>query len=153
MTSSPLIKTKLKSLYDADYIEWIEATLKKLQQQDYANVDWENLLDEIADMSRSEKRRLESNLVVVLIHLLKWQYQRNRRSRSWEASIFEHRRRIRRALRSSPSLKPYLEQVLEEAYSDAAHQAGIETGLPIETFPKECSYAITQILDEDFLPE
>lgn len=142
-----------RSLYDADYVQWVETTLQKLQQQDYANVDWENLLDEIACMGRSEKRSLESNLTIVLLHLLKWQYQSDFRSRSWTASILEHRIRISKALRDSPSLKPYLEQIFAEAYGDAVRRAATETGLPINTFPKECSYAIAQILDEDFLPE
>ena len=107
MTTSPLLTNQssadestfsnaenLAALYDRDYFAWIEATIKHLQQQDYSSVDWTNLIAEIADMSRSEKRRLRSNLRVVLMHLLKWQYQPERRSGGWKFSIVEHRIRI-----------------------------------------------------------
>lgn len=153
MTASPVTNKQVSSLYDADYAAWIDSTLKKLKQQDYSSVDWENLIEEIEDMGRSEKRRLESNLTVVLLHLLKWQYQPERRSRSWNASIVEHRRRVRKDLRDSPSLKPYLVSIRQESYEDAVRSATVETGLPTDTFPAECEYVIAQILDDDFLPE
>ncbi len=99
-------------LYETDYQEWIETTVEKLRSRDYANVGWDNLSEEIEDVGRNERRSLESNLIVVLLHLLKWQYQPERRSGSWEGSIIEHRRRIKKALKESPSLKPYLERYL-----------------------------------------
>jgi len=70
MTASYSLKPATDSLYDTDYVQWVESTLQKLQQKDYTNVDWENLLDEIGDMSRKERRAIESNLVVLLMHLL-----------------------------------------------------------------------------------
>lgn len=151
-TLRPVSENELAVLYDRDYFAWIEATLRRLQQQDYSSVDWSNLIEEIADMGRSEKRSLESNLVIVLLHLLKWQYQSERRSRSWAASIAEHRRRIRKQLKESPSLKTFIAEELPESYADSVRQASIETGLPIETFPMDCPYAIAQVLDDEFLP-
>ncbi|HEY9635027.1 MAG TPA: DUF29 domain-containing protein [Coleofasciculaceae cyanobacterium] len=141
------------SLYEADYLTWIETTLEKLRVRDYSNIDWESLIEEIADMGRSERRSLESNLVVVLTHLLKWQFQPAFRSGSWKGSIAEHRRRIRKALKESPSLKSYLEEVFVECYSDAVEQASAETELPVETFPQECPYTSAEVLDSNFLPK
>lgn len=103
-----------QSLYELDYLQWIETTVEKLQRQDYTDVDWENLIEEIADMGRSERRSLKSSLIVILVHLLKWQFQPERRSGSWEGSIIEHRRRVRDALQDSPSLIPYLESIFVE---------------------------------------
>ncbi|MEG4209692.1 DUF29 domain-containing protein [Microcoleus sp. S13_B4] len=142
-----------QKLYDTDYLRWIETTVEKLQVRDYSNIDWENLIAEIEDMGRSERRSLESNLVVILLHLLKWQFQPAQRSGSWKGSIVEHRRRIRKALKDSPSLKPYLEEVLVECYADAAEQASAETGLSVETFPQLCMYTSVDVLDSDFLPD
>lgn len=142
-----------QSLYETDYLKWIETTLENLRVQNYSNIDWENLIEEIDDMARSERRSLKSNLIVVLTHLLKWQYQSEYRSGSWKGSIVEHRRRIREALKESPSLKPYLEEVFAECYSDAVKQASAETGLSVETFPQLCSYKSAEVLDSDFLPE
>jgi hypothetical protein len=124
-------KAARQTLYETDYLQWIEATVNKLQSQDYANVDWENLIEEIADMGRNERRSLESNLIVVLLHLLKWQYQPERRSGSWAGSLVEHRRRIKKALKESPSLQPYLDSVFAECYAEAVKQAKAETGLPL----------------------
>ena len=141
-----------KNLYEADFLQWIETTVEQLKAQDYANVDWENLVDEIETMGRSERSSLKSNLVVVLMHLLKWQYQSERRSNSWKGSIAEHRRRIRNELKDSSSLKPYLEEIFDECYVDAVEQAIAETDLPAETFPISCPYTVSATLDSSYLP-
>jgi hypothetical protein len=147
------VEANRPSLYDADYLKWLETTVENLRLQNYSNIDWENLIEEIEDMGRSEGRSLESNLIVVLTHLLKWQYQPEFRSGSWKGSLVEHRRRIRKALQESPSLKPYLEQVFAECYADAVEQASAETELPMETFPQACPYSVTEVLAANFLPE
>jgi hypothetical protein len=134
------LEANRQSLYETDYLKWIDTTIEKLRLQDYSNIDWENLIEEIEDMGRSERKSLKSNLIIVLTHLLKWQYQPEFRSGSWKGSIVEHRRRIREALSDSPSLKPYLEEVFAGGYLDAVEQASAETGLPVETFPQECPY-------------
>jgi hypothetical protein len=146
------VKIPSQKLYEADYLQWIETNLENLRNQDYERVDWENLLEEIEDMGRSERRRLESNLIIVLLHLLKWQYQPEKQSGSWESSIIEHRRRIKKALKESPSLKPYLTNILDESYAESVKQAKAETKLPLETFPQECPYSLTSILDDRFFP-
>lgn len=145
------LKRDRPSLYETDYHQWIETTVEKLHSRDYANVDWDNLIEEIEDMGRNERRSIESNLIVVLLHLLKWQYQPERRSGSWEGSIIEHRRRIKKALKESPSLQPYLESIFAESYVEAVKQAKAETGLPLEMFPP-CPYELTAVLDDEFLP-
>lgn len=149
------MKTELEanrqSLYETDYLKWIERTVERLQVQDYSNIDWENLIEEIEDMGRSERKSFKGNLIVVLIHLLKWQYQPELRSGSWKGSIVEHRRRIREALKDSPSLKPYFEEVFAGCYLDAVEQASAETELPVETFPQVCPFTSAEVLDSTFL--
>jgi hypothetical protein len=151
-----LMTTKLEvdrqKLYDTDYLRWIETTVEKLRARDFSNIEWENLIAEIEDVGRSERRSLESNLVVIILHLLKWQFQPDRRSGSWKGSIVEHRRRIRKTLKDSPSLQPYLEEILAECYADAVEQATAETGLSVETFPQFCIYTAVEVLDSEFLP-
>jgi hypothetical protein len=147
------LEANRQSLYETDYLKWIDTTIEKLRLQDYSNIDWENLIEEIEDMGRSERKSLKSNLIVVLTHLLKWQYQPEFRSGSWKGSILEHRRCIREALSDSPSLKPYLEEVFAGCYLDAAEQASAETGLAVETFPQECPYTSAEVLNSNFLSE
>jgi hypothetical protein len=141
------------SLYDRDFAAWLVTTAMQLRERDYENLDWDNLIEEIEAMGRRERKSLTSNLVIVLLHLLKWQYQPEMRSGSWKGSIREHRRRIHRDLRDSPSLQPYLLETFAEAYTNAFPQAADETGLSIETFPVDCPYTIEQVLDSEFLPD
>lgn len=147
------LEANQQQLYETDYLKWIETTTRKLRDRDYSNIDWENIIEEIEDMGRSERRSLKSNLVVVLTHLLKWQYQPQYRGGSWKGSIVEHRRRIREALKDSPSLKPYLEEVFAECYLDAVEQASAETELSAETFLQSSPYTSVEVLDSNFLPE
>lgn len=147
------LKGDRPNLYETDYLQWIETTVKKLQFGDYTNVDWENLIEEIQDMGRSERRSLKSNLIMVLVHLLKWQFQPECRSGNWEGSIIEHRRRIREAILESPSLQPYLESIFAECYPQAVKQAKAETRLPLEAFPQQCPYELVEVINDEFLPE
>jgi hypothetical protein len=142
----------VNSLYDTDYLHWLETTAEAMRQKDFWAIDWENLIEEIEDMGRRERRSLDSNLIVLLIHLLKWQFQPAKRTPSWQVSIVEHRRRLRKALQDSPSLKTYLETSLAECYRDAVEQAAAETGRPEKQFPPDCPYTVDQILDKGFWP-
>jgi hypothetical protein len=147
---SPILNTT----YDTDYVLWVEQTLAQLQAGEYDRVDWPNLFEEIEDMSRRQKDALESNLIVLLLHLLKWRYQPEiKSSSSWKFTIRDRRRRIDNLLKTSPSLRPYLLTIGDTSYGEARLQASDETGLGIEIFPEICEWPIEQILQDDFLPE
>lgn len=141
------------SFYEQDYYLWLQHTLKLLREDKLSELDIPHLIEEIEDMGRSEKRAVESNLVVILMHLLKYQYQPSKRSNSWKASIREHRRRLRRLLQDSPSLQPYFKEVFQECYQDAREQASDETGLPLETFPIESPFTPEETVNRDYLPD
>jgi len=150
------LKPELANLYETDYLAWIALTVAKLRSPDLLqlkpDIDWENLIDEIEDMGKSSRNSLKSNLRIILAHLLKWQYQSDRRSRSWQSSIIEHRLRIYDAFVESPSLKRYFAEVFDDAYSGAIQLASTETGIAQKNFPKVCPYSQNQVLDADFLP-
>ncbi len=146
------LEAGLKTQYETDYLKWIETTLEKLRSRDYDHVDWKNLIEEIGEMGRSERRSLKSNLIVVLVHFLRWQLQPDRRSGSWEGSIIEHRRRIREALDDSSSLQPFLEDVFDQCYLQAVKQAKAETRLSSETFSRQCPYQLVEVMSDEFLP-
>ena len=140
------------NLYDKDYYLWLEETIQLLQEGRLTDLDIFNLIEEIKDMGRSEKNALESNLIVLLMHLLKWKYQPEEQSGSWRGSIREHRRRILKAFKNSPSLKRYFEVVFDESYQEARKQAADETELSLNPFPKNCPFKIEEILDPEYLP-
>lgn len=149
---SPLT-TDSQTLYEVDYLQWLETTVEKLRSQEYSTVDWGNLIEEIEDIGRSERRTLERNLIVIILYLLKWHFQPDNRSGSWEGSIIEHRHRVKKLLNESPSLKPYLESIFVESYIEAVKQAKAETRQPLNTFPIECPYTLANVIDDEFLPE
>ena len=140
------------SLYDRDYALWLEMTIEQLRQQNFDQVDWKNVLDEFESMSKRDRRSIKSNLVILLLHLLKWEFQPEMRSGSWKGSIREHRRRIQQILQDSPSLRSYIPEILSETYTEAVEQAIDETGLEIVVFPIDCPYDILNILNPLFLP-
>ena len=141
------------TLYDKDYYLWLEQTVQLLQTGKFSALDLENLIEEIAYMARREKRALESNLIQLLMHLLKWKYQTNRRSNSWRGSIVEHRQRIRDSFEDSPSLKPYFAEIFDRCYQDAIDKAVAETGLEPDTFPVQCPFTAEQVLKPGYLPD
>lgn len=141
------------SLYERDFYLWVEEQLRLLGERWFDELDVANLIDEVGDLGISQKKSITSNLVVVLLHLLKHQYQPRRRSRSWLASIEERRRRLRKDFQHSPSLRGYARDEFIECYRDARRQAAIETGLPDESFPDDPPWTLEQTLDPDFLPD
>ncbi|MCG6138354.1 MAG: DUF29 domain-containing protein [Nostoc sp. LLA-1] len=148
----PKVSTN-SQLYDQDFYLWLETTAQQLKAGKFAEVDLANLIEEIECMGRSEKRALESNLVVLLKHLLKHKYQPEKRTNSWLSTIFEHRRRLNKNLQDSPSLKNYFSETFGECYQDARQQAALETGLSLDTFPVESPFTADECLQQDFLSE
>ncbi|MFB2967973.1 DUF29 domain-containing protein [Aerosakkonema sp. BLCC-F183] len=141
------------NLYDRDFCLWAEETAKLLQAGKFGQIDLEHLIEEVEDMSGSQKRALLSNLRVLLMHLLKYKYQSEKRSKSWRHTIVEHRIRLEDAFEESPSLREYCLEIFDKAYQKARKQAAEETELPLDTFPRESPFTPAQILDEDFFPD
>ena len=96
------------TLYEKDYYLWLNNTANLLREKNLAELDLPHLIEEIEDMGKRERRSLYSNLKILLMHLLKYRYQPEKRSHSWRYTIEEHRQRIAEALLDSPSLKGYL---------------------------------------------
>jgi len=141
----------LKSLYNSDFYAWTQQQAELLRNQYLSELDFIHLAEELEDMGRSEKRELASRLEVLLMHLLKWQFQPSLRSRSWQLTLKEQRLRLEQHLAENPSLKAFLPEYLTRAYQLAVIGAEKETGL--STFPSDCPYKLEQIFDSTFLPE
>jgi hypothetical protein len=135
-------------LYERDFCLWVDEQVRLLRAGDLDHLDIANLIEEVGDLGISEKKSVRSNLVVVLKHLLRYQYQPGRRSRSCLSSIAEHRRRLRDELATSPSLRPLARAGLEQYYQDARRQALIETGLASDALPDAPPYTLEQALIE-----
>ena len=145
----------LKQLYEQDFYAWTEQMSQALQNKQYNSIDWEHLIEEIDDMGKRERRALESRIVTLIMHLLKWQIQDNARSNSWLATIKTQRLQIKKLLKEMPSLKQKLPEIISDSdtYREAVLKAQTETGLPERYFPTTCAYTTKQLLDDDFFPE
>jgi hypothetical protein len=140
------------TLYDIDYELWLSEQIANLQRQKWDSLDIPHLIEELVALNRSNKRELYSYTVVLLAHLLKWQYQPLMRTGSWEASINNSRKRMARLFKDQPSLKSYLPEILQEAYEEAKVWAHTATKLDIALFPPNSPYSVQAILDLEFLP-
>jgi hypothetical protein len=114
---------------------------------------WANQQAELLRMGRGEKRELVNRLSVLLLQLLKWQYQPAHGGNSWRLTIEEQRYRLETHLNDNPSLKAQLKQAKREAYRLALIDAQRETGLARKSFPPECPYTYEAAIDPDFWPE
>jgi len=141
------------STYDTDFYAWTQAQAQYLKAGKWEHLDLENLAEEIESLGKREKQELRNRLRVLLGHLLKWQYQPDQRSHSWQATIREQRRRIVQHLEENPSLQPYLPEALQRGYEDGVDLAIEETNLSDATFPATCLHTLEQVLDAEFLPD
>lgn len=142
----------LNQNYEQDFYAWIQHNIALLKQGRFNEVDIDILIDELESMAKRDKRELTSRLMILIAHLLKWQFQPDKQSSSWQRSIDEQRIQIVEQLEESPSLKNLLDESIDRAYPRAVTLAVKETGLSTERFPKQCPYRIEQLLTDDFYP-
>src|SRR5437588_13004484 len=131
---TPTALAPLNVLFERDETAWLEIMSRLAAQGRYAEMDYPNLSEYLADMAKRDRREVSSRLVVLLTHLLKWEHQPDHRSGSWQGTILEQRRELRKLLESG-TLYNHATSVLAEAYADARKQAAAETTLPRGTFP------------------
>jgi Domain of unknown function DUF29 len=141
------------SLYDTDYVAWLNDQAQHLRAGRVHALDVENVAEELEGLMRSQRQQLENRLEVLILHLLKWDHQPDQRSNRWRATVAEQRGRIRRLLRDSPSLKPSLVDAVREVYPEAVERAVIETLLEASAFPSTVPYSIEQILERELPAE
>lgn len=144
-----------KMLYDTDFNQWIEETIKLLENKDFEKIDLKNLIEEVADLGKSQKHAVNSLLIKLFEHLLKltyWESEREYNQKHWKHEICNFRLDLQYLLKDSPSLKPYLASIFFDCYQKACKLAVNSTGLPLNTFPIEPIGTLEQILDDDWFP-
>ena len=122
-------------LYDADFYAWTSAQAALLRAGCLSDIDVEHIADEIEALGHGERRDLVSCLSVLLLHLLKWSLQPERRGKSWVIAIKEQRRQLARYLRDNPSLRAWTDQAMADAYGDAVLRAELEMNLAHDMLP------------------
>ena len=140
------------NLYEKDFYSWTQEQASLLRNQQWSQLDLENLIEEIESLGKQQRQELRNRLSLLIGHLLKWEYQSSRRSRSWLATIRIQRLDVAELLEVNPSLKSYLSEALQKAYIKGVELAVKETELSRRTFPVECPYSLSQILEDSFYP-
>jgi Domain of unknown function DUF29 len=141
MTHAPSTRAPRQALlYERDVYAWVQEQVRLLRAGRLTEIDAENIAEEILDVGRNEYDKLESALTVLLAHMLKWDFQPERRTRSWEATILEQRDRVETQLIDNPSLKSRRKEAVETGYRRGRIRASGETNLDIKEFPEACPY-------------
>lgn len=149
------------NLYEQDFNLWLQETIISLENQDFSGLDTNNLIEELRELGKADKNALESNLMILLGHLLKLIIQKDAPETmkiSWYNSVIEHRKRVKKQLNKTPSLKSYLPSVLQESYLDGrdiaikeGKRASFGVPMPDESeYPDNCPFTIEEILDDNF---
>ncbi|WP_422409790.1 MULTISPECIES: DUF29 domain-containing protein [unclassified Endozoicomonas] len=156
-------------LYEFDYYQWVQQQKKLLENRQFDRLDLDNLIEEVEGMGKSEPRSLESHLVVLLQHLLKYQYQtyilnpqmpEPKVFRSWFGSIRNARDDAGKVLLANPSLRPRLDGLFVSAYKEGKKRAIREMNdylpkqkwLTEDSYPECCPWSFEEIMTEDWLP-
>jgi Domain of unknown function DUF29/DnaB-like helicase N terminal domain len=132
--------------YEDDFYAWANQQAERLRRGEWSKLDALNLAEEIEDLGRDLYHKLESAFRIILLHLLKWDHQPERRTRSWTVLIKVHQIRADSLLDKHPSLKPRVNEAVREAYRLARIEAAGETGLDEDAFPPECPYTLDEIM-------
>ncbi|QKD81193.1 DUF29 domain-containing protein [Thermoleptolyngbya sichuanensis A183] len=138
------------NLYETDFYAWTLEQSNLLKEGDFKHLDITNLVEEIESLGKQQRQELRNRLGVLIGHLLKWDYQPEKRSKSWRVSIREQRREILQLLKENPSLKPYLSQAIADAYEAGKDLVVKETPLDYGNLPESCPYTFEQLFDPNF---
>jgi hypothetical protein len=141
-TQRPSLDLTSPPLYEADFYAWTQLQVKLLKDGTWDSLDIPNLVEELETLGRQERREFVNRLGILIGHLLKWEFQPERRSKSWLATIREQRRQLRLLLEESPSLKTYLLTALGLAFESGVDVVVRETPLQYEDLPQRCGYVL-----------
>ena len=142
----------LSELYEKDETAWLDAMAELVQFGQCESLDLPNLYDYLTSMANRDRKEVFHRLVQLMMHLLNWQYQPEKRGTSWLASIRFQREELNWDCNSG-TLNNYAKSILSLAYKKARIEAALETGLPMEAFPDQLGMTFDELLADTELPE
>jgi hypothetical protein len=140
--------------YEDDRYTWAQEQAALLRAGRLTELDAQNVAEELGDVAKMIEHQLESSIAVLTLHLLKWDHQPERHSRSWDSTVREQRRRILRLIKKNPGLKGALTEALHEGYLDGRDRAIGETNIDKSVFPVSCPYTFEEMMQREieFVP-
>jgi hypothetical protein len=140
----------MNRLYETDFYAWTVEQSQFLKKGDFQRLDITNLVEEIESLGKQQRQELRNRLGVLMGHLLKWDYQPQKRSKSWRVTIREQRREILQLLKENPSLKSYLTEAIVLGHESGLDLVVKETPLDYKDLPPDPIYTLEQLLDSSF---
>lgn len=144
----------MSTTYEKDIVAWAQEQANLLRSGKLSVLDIEHIADEIEDVGKSEQRELSNRMAILLSHLLKWEFQPERRGAIWEATIHAQRNSVERRIRKTPSLQASLDDHdwWADAWDDAVESASKETGMAYTEFSQACPWNANEVMDHSFMP-
>lgn len=130
--------TDLKQLYEIDDAQWLEETVKLIRNNQFGDLDIDNLIEELEELGREKKNAVASLLEQIIRYLLLLQYwtsEAEYNSVHWKEEIYTFRVQLKRKI--TTNLRNYLESELDSIYKDALGFVKIKTQ-NLVNFPLEC---------------
>jgi len=137
---------KAATRYEDDTFTWVSEQIALLRAGRRDLIDVENIAEELSDLGNELRFRLESAIAVLSLHILKWDHQKARRSRSWQITVREQRKRIALLLKRNPGLKGVLSEAIEVGYDQGRDRAIAETKMKDEAIPETCPYTFDEMM-------
>jgi hypothetical protein len=134
-----LEKAASPALYDRDFHLWIGAQVEALRAARFADLDLQNVIEELDALAKRERSALRAQLRRLFLHMLKLRYQPEKRTHSREDSIGQAMQKVFDILDVPPSLRGAVLTYALKAYAGARTGAARETRLPLATFPGSLS--------------
>ena len=132
---------------DDDYAAWISHQVEALKAGRFNELDIEDLTDEVESLAKRDFKALRSAIRIIILHMLKWDYQPEERGSSWRRSINAARKRVWGELESSPSFRSRIPEAIEFAFPHAREEAWEQTGVyKLRSEPKVCPYNFDDIM-------
>ncbi len=141
------------SRYEDDFVRWCFDQAELLRRNRLTALDAPNLIEELESMGNEQRHALRSSYRLIMMHLLKWQFQPEKRTRSWRVTITRERVNVSDREKDSKTLRDQADALVTDAYRGAVLRAADETGLARDVFPTDCPYALDQLRDPDWMPE
>lgn len=141
------------ALYETDFYQWTVKQAELLRGEDYAELDIDNLIEEIESMGKSDRREVGSRLTTIMEHMLKLVHEpKSRAKNGWKRTIATQRIELAKLLRDNYTLRSQIADFIEDAYSDARQLAAVGLDCSVAVFPVVCPWTAGQLQNIDWLP-
>jgi hypothetical protein len=149
------VKPTTGQLYEQDFYAWAKTQAGLLRAGRYADLDLDQLIEEVDDLGESLKRSVRSRIRTIIEHLLKLEHSPARRPRGgWYDTVLAQRSDLLDEL--TASIRREVEPALPDLYDRARQNVVMSLrkhreSTAADSLPATCPYTLDQVTG-DWLP-